>query len=58
MVPGASAEYEACTGIAEPMVSRGSTNKKLAELAAYCRSQVTTAGETKGRAEASPERKP
>jgi hypothetical protein len=36
-------EYEACAGITEPMVSRGSTNKKLAELAAYCRSQITAA---------------
>ena len=34
-------EYEACAGITEPMVSRGSANKKLAELAAYCRSQIT-----------------
>jgi len=39
----AGEEYEACAGISEPMVSRGSTNKKLAELAAYCRSQTTTA---------------
>jgi hypothetical protein len=38
---GAREEYEACVRIAEPMVSRGSTNKKLAELAAYCRSQIT-----------------
>ena len=29
----AGEEYEACAGISEPMVSRGSTNKKLAELA-------------------------
>ena len=27
-------EYEACAGIAEPLVSHGSTNKKLTELAA------------------------
>ena len=39
---GASAEYEACIEITEPIVSRGSTNKKLAELAAYCRSQITS----------------
>jgi len=39
---GAREEYEACAGIAEPMVSRGSTNRKLAELAAYCRSQIIT----------------
>jgi len=36
-------EYEVCAGITEPMVSRGSTNKKLAELAVYCRSQSTAA---------------
>jgi len=35
-------EYESCAGIAEPVVSRGSTNKKLAELATYCRAQITT----------------
>ena len=51
-------EYEACAGIAEPMVSRGSTNTKLAELAAYCRSQITAAESHKGRAEASPARMP
>ena len=34
-------EYEVCAGITEPIVARGSTNKKLAELAAYCRSQIT-----------------
>ena len=50
----AGEEYEACAGISEPMVSRGSTNKKLAELAAYCRSQITTAGNSNGWAEASP----
>jgi hypothetical protein len=55
--PGSREEYEACAGIAEPIVSRGSMNKKLAELAAYCRSQIT-AGESKGRAEAGPERMP
>jgi hypothetical protein len=51
---GSREEYEACAGITEPMVSRGSTNKKLAELAAYCRSQITTAGNSNGWAEASP----
>jgi hypothetical protein len=55
---GARAEYEACAVVSEPMVSRGSTNKKLAELAAYCRSHVTTSGESKGRAEAGPGRMP
>jgi hypothetical protein len=48
---GAREEYEACVGIAEPMVSRGSTNKKLAELAAYCRSQLTAAGSGHSRSE-------
>jgi hypothetical protein len=38
---GAHEEYEACAGITEPIVSRGSRNKKLAELAAYCRAQIT-----------------
>jgi hypothetical protein len=38
---GAREEYEACAGITDPMVLRGSTNKKFAELAAYCRSQIT-----------------
>jgi len=51
-------EYEACAGIAEPLVSHGSTNKELTELAASCRSQITTAGESKGRAETGPERMP
>ena len=55
---GARAEYEACAGIIEPMVSRGSTNKKLTELAAYCRSQITTAGDGKGRAEAGSQHTP
>ena len=40
----AGAEYEACAGIPEPMVSRGSTNTKLAELVAYCHLQMIDQG--------------
>jgi hypothetical protein len=43
----ARGEYESCFAIIEPMLSRGSINKKLAELAAYCRSQATAAASNK-----------
>jgi hypothetical protein len=51
-------EYVSCAGIAEPIVSRGSMNKKLAALAVYCRVQLTSAGNSKGQAETTPGRMP
>jgi hypothetical protein len=48
---GARGEYEACIGIAGPMVSRGTTNKKLAELAVHCRSRSTAPGSGHSRSE-------
>ena len=48
---GAHEEYEACVAIIDPVLWRGSTNKKLAELASYCRSHATAAGNGQGRAE-------
>jgi hypothetical protein len=37
-------EYAACAGIAEPMVSSGSPNKKLGDLSAYCRLHAPSVG--------------
>jgi tetratricopeptide (TPR) repeat protein len=47
---GAGGEYKTCVAIVEPMLARGSTNKRLAELGAYC---TTAAARDHGRAEAS-----